>query len=71
MNPTYVHLLAFEPPHDITNKMTRALSEDSDQFSLCTQKEVKDPVFLHADSEDSDQPGHSDWANAQADLSLR
>ena len=28
---------------------------------------VKDPRFLHADSEDSDQTGHP----AQADLSLR
>ena len=31
----------------------------------------EDPRFLHADSDYSDQPGHpSDWADAQADLSL-
>ena len=35
--------------------------------SLCAQKVTKDPSFLHADIEDSDQ----DWADAQADLSLR
>ena len=34
--------------------------------SLCTRWVVKDPRFLHAASED-----WSDWADAQADLSLR
>ena len=29
----------------------------SDQFSLCAQWVAKEPSFLHADSEDSDQPG--------------
>ena len=67
---------------------------------LCAQGVAKNPSFFHADSEDSDQPGHlpsliriftvrvkkpwvisypfsaqrrlwSDWADAQADLSLR
>ena len=33
---------------------------------LCAQWVAKDPSFLHADSED-----WSDWADAQADLSLR
>ena len=33
---------------------------------LCVQWVAKDPTFLHADSED-----WSDWAEAQADLSLR
>ena len=62
-----------------------APSEDSDQpghppslirVFACAQWVAKDPSFLHADSEDSDQPGHrqwrlwSDWADAQADLSL-
>ena len=28
-------------------------------------------MFLHADSEDSDQTGRSDWADTQADLSIR
>ena len=35
------------------------------ESSLCTQQVAKDPSFLHADSED-----WSDWADAQADLSL-
>ena len=42
-----------------------APSEDSDQAirpvwsesSLCTQWVAKDPMFLHADNEDSDQTG--------------
>ena len=49
-------------PHDKTNKMT-APSEDSDQTghqpghapSLISVRCAKDPGFLHADSEDSDQ----------------
>ena len=32
-------------------------STQSDQSSLCAQKDVKDPMFLHADSKDSDQTG--------------
>ena len=36
------------------------------ESSLCTQWTAKDPSFLHVDSED-----WSDWADAQADLSLR
>ena len=40
-------------------------SAQSDQSSLCAQWVAKDPSFLHADSED-----WSDWADAQADLSL-
>ena len=36
------------------------------EYSLCIQWVAKDPSFLHADSED-----WSDWADAQADLSLR
>ena len=36
------------------------------ESSLCTQWEAKDTNFLHVDSED-----WSDWADAQADLSLR
>ena len=35
------------------------------ESSLCSQWVAKDPSFLHADSED-----WSDWADAQADLSL-
>ena len=36
------------------------------ESSLCTQGVAKNPSLLHADSE-----YWSDWANAQADLSLR
>ena len=32
-------------------------SAQSDQFSLCAHWVAKDPMFLHADSEDSDQSG--------------
>ena len=35
------------------------------ESSLCTQLVAKEPKFLHADSKD-----WSDWADAQADLSL-
>ena len=38
----------------------------SDQSPVCAQWAAKDPSFLHADSED-----WSDWADTQADLSLR
>ena len=37
------------------------------ESSLCAQLVAKDPRFLHADSKDS----WSDWADGQADLSLR
>ena len=49
--------LRFELHHDKTNKISVHPSEDSDQSSLCTQWVAKDPSFLHADSEDSDQTG--------------
>ena len=53
------------PPHDKTNKMACAASEDSDQPghqpSLIRVRSAlnlaKDPRFLHADTEDSDQTG--------------
>ena len=54
----------FEPPHDKTNKMACAPSEDSDQpghppslirVFACAQLVAKEPSFLHVDSEDSDQ----------------
>ena len=58
--------IKFEPPHDKTNKM--AVRPAKTQMSLgsrpvwsessqCAQWVVEDPVFLHADSEDSDQTG--------------
>ena len=55
-----------EPPHVKTNKMTvcQAKTQISlgirpvwSESSLCTQWVAKDPSFLHADSEDSDQTG--------------
>ena len=56
----------FEPQHYKTNKITCAPSKDSDQPAharnlirvfACVQWVAKDPSFLHADSEDSDQTG--------------
>ena len=56
----------FEPPHDKTNKMSvhpaktqiSLASAQSDQCLCCAHQWVaKDPSFLHADSEDSDQTG--------------
>ena len=63
-----------EPPHDKTNKLTvhpaktrsAWVSAQSDQSLLCAQWVAKDPSFIHVDSED-----WSDWADAQADPSLR
>ena len=47
-----------EPQHYKTNKMTCAPSEDSDQPGHPQSQWVaEDPMFLHADSEDSDQTG--------------
>ena len=68
-------LLKYEPPHDKTNKMTvhPAKTQISlgicpvwSESSLCAQWVAKDPGFLYADSEDSDQT-----ADTQADLSPR
>ena len=51
-SPTY------KPQHYKTNKMTCAPSEDSDQpVHPPSQWVAEDPLFLHADSEDSDQTG--------------
>ena len=69
------HTKFLEPPHDKTNKwhMRPAKTQISlgirpvwSEYSLCAQWLAKDPSFLHTDSED-----WSDWADAQADLSLR
>ena len=47
-----------EPQHYKTNKMPCAPSEDSDQPGHPPSQWVaEDPMFLHADSEDSDQTG--------------
>ena len=64
----------YETPHDKTNKMTVRPAKIQislgicpvwSESSLCTQWVAKDPSFLHADS-----GLWSDWADAQADLSL-
>ena len=49
----------YEPPHDNTNKMACAPSEDSDHpgHPPSLIRVAKGPSFLHADSEDSDQTG--------------
>ena len=53
----------YEPQHFKNNKMAYVAREDtdqpaqSDQSLLCAQWLAKDPMFLHADSEDSYQPG--------------
>ena len=69
------HHCKHEPSHDETNKMSVRPAKTQislgicpvwSESSLCAQWVAKDPSFLHADSED-----WSDWANAQADLSLR
>ena len=74
--PRQVH----EPRHDKTNKMSVRPAKTQislgirpvcSESSLCAQSVAKDPWFLHADSEDSDQPGHPPSLDAQADLSLR
>ena len=61
--PTY---FIFEPRHDKTNKMSVHLAKTQislgispvwSESSLCAQRVAKDPSFLHADSEDSDQTG--------------
>ena len=62
----HVKSLRFEPQHDKTNKMTvhpvtTPISLDIhpvwSESSLCAQWVAKDPSFLHADSEDSNQTG--------------
>ena len=69
MNEEYarnLRMIFFSVAARQTNKMTCAPSLDSDQpghpSSLirafaCAQQEAKDPRFLHADREDSDQTG--------------
>ena len=65
----------YEPRIDKTNKMSVCPAKTHislgirpvwSECSLCAKWIAKDPSFLHADSED-----WSDWADAQADLSVR
>ena len=56
----------YEPRHDKTNKMSvrpakTQISLGGSESSLCAQWVAKDPSFLHADSEDSDQTGRITW----------
>ena len=62
----HVHAHACEPRHDKTNKMSVRPAKTQislgihpvrSESSLCAQWVAKDPSFLHADSEDSDQTG--------------
>ena len=62
----FIPSLSYEPPHDKTNKMTVRPANTPislgihpvwSESSLCAQWIAKDPSFLHADSEDSDQTG--------------
>ena len=55
-----------EPKHDKTNKMSVRPAKTQislgirpvwSKASMCAQSKTKDPRFLHADSEDSDQTG--------------
>ena len=59
-NPTKLN----DTSHDKTNKIACAPALSS----LCAEWVAKDPSFLHADSEDTDQTGRMD---AHSDLSLR
>ena len=56
----------YEPQHDKTNKMSVRPAKTQislgirpvcSESSLCAQWVAKDPSFLHAHSEDSDQTG--------------
>ena len=63
--PTVIRfVLEYESPHDKTNKMTVRPAKTQislppvwSKSSMCAQSVAKDPSFLHADSEDSDQTG--------------
>ena len=59
-----------EQRYNLSRLMTKQQNECAPSlirvFATCTQWVVKDPSFLHANSED-----WSDWEDAQAELSLR
>ena len=75
-NPTFLFIHPFEPPHDKTSKMACVPSEDSDQpghwprliriFAVRMKKHWALNYLLRAQ-----WILWSDWADAQADLSLR
>ena len=67
--PKLIHFL-YEPRHDKTNKVTLCPAKTQislgirpvlSESSLCAQWVPKDPSFLHADGEDSDQTGRMTW----------
>ena len=62
----FVSWTIYEPPHDKTNKVPMCTTKTQislgihpvwSESSLCAHWVAKDPSFLHADSEDSDQIG--------------
>ena len=62
LNPSYVPCPNGPGLQTTSTQCTSFLStapwgQDSDQSSLCALKVAKDPSFLHADIEDSDQTG--------------
>ena len=75
-------LKTYEPRHDKTNKVTVRPAKTQislgicpvwSESSLCAQRVAKDPSFLHADSEDSDQTGRMPrliWVYAGRTLTL-
>ena len=74
----YFYSTWFEPRHDKTNKMSVLPAKTRislgirpvwSESSLCAQWVAKDPSFLHADSEDSDQTGRI-WVFAGRTLIL-
>ena len=72
----------YEPPPDKTNNVALRLAKTQislgirpvwSESLLCTQWVAKDPSFLHADSEESDQTGQMPrliWVFAGRTLSL-
>ena len=61
-----VVFFTFEPPHEKKQQQQNDIRPVWSESLLCAQCLAKDPSFLHADSE-----AWSDWAGAQANLSLR
>ena len=70
-----IYIIKYEPPHDKTNKISVRPAKSQISLGICpvwsesspgAQWVGKDPSFLHADRKD-----WSDWADDQADLSLR
>ena len=70
MKMVLVHIMTYEPLHDKTNKMTVRPAKTQislgicpvwSESSTCAKSVAKDPSFLHADSEDSDQTAQIPW----------